>query len=101
MNNNFPESQVFFGAYFHQDWLMEHDTADQVIDDFLKSSDKEILISVRSELQTLISRGLNEMDLRALFLKELKCYYCYWNEWASGEVWLRHIERKLNEKLAD
>ncbi|MBK5375092.1 hypothetical protein JFT81_10675 [Pseudomonas sp. TH43] len=99
MNDDFPESQVFFGAYFHQDWLVEHDTADQVIEDFLRSSDKEILTLVSSELQTLISRELNEMDLRVLLLKELKCYYCYWNEWASGDVWLRHIESKLSENL--
>jgi hypothetical protein len=101
MNNDFPEAQDFFGSYFHQDWLVEHETADQVIDEFLRSSDKEVLGLVRSELQKLMSKNANEMDLRAFLLKEMHCYYCYWNEWASGEVWLRHIERKLNENLAD
>jgi hypothetical protein len=101
MNNDFPETQDFFGSYFHQDWLAEHDTADQVINDFLRSSDKDVLVSVHRELQTLISMHINEMDLRTFFLKELHCYYCYWNEWASGDVWLRHIERKLNENLTN
>lgn len=101
MNNDFPEAQDFFGAYFHQDWLLEHDTADQVIDEFLRDSDKKVLMLVRSELQTLMSKKLNEMDLRTFFLKELSCYYCYWNEWESGEAWLRHIERKLSENLAN
>ncbi|MFP6833207.1 hypothetical protein PS619_03955 [Pseudomonas fluorescens] len=101
MNNDFPEAQDFFGAYFHQDWLVEHDTADQVIDEFLRTADKEVLVLVRSELRALINSKLSEMQLRAFFLKELHCYYCYWHEWASGEVWLRHLERKLNEHLAD
>lgn len=101
MTNDFPEAKDFFGAYFHQDWPVEHDTADQVIDDFLRNSDKAVLILVRNELRALLSNKLNEIDLRAFFLKELHCYYCYWNEWASGEAWLRHIEKKLNENLAD
>ncbi|WP_166224779.1 contact-dependent growth inhibition system immunity protein [Pseudomonas atagonensis] len=101
MNNAFPEAQDFFGAYFHQDWLLEHDTADQVIDDFLRNSDKSVLILVHSELQTLLSKELSEMELREFFLKELNCYYCYWNDWKSGEEWLRHIERKLSVNLAD
>ncbi|MFJ4545254.1 contact-dependent growth inhibition system immunity protein [Pseudomonas sp. NPDC088885] len=99
MNNEFPETQDFFGSYFHQDWLTEHETADQVIDDFLKTSDKRILTLVRDELEVLLSRKLDEMALRSLFLKDLHCYYCYWNEWASGELWLLHIERKLKNHL--
>ncbi|MFH0024920.1 contact-dependent growth inhibition system immunity protein [Pseudomonas fluorescens] len=101
MKSDFPETRDFFGSYFHQDWLEEHDTADQVIDDFLSSSDQEILILFRSELQALLNLKIDEMNLRAFFFKEMHCYYCYWNEWTSGEIWLRHIEKKLNDSLAD
>jgi len=100
MNKDFPEIRDFFGAYFHQDWPVEHDTADQVIDEFLDASNNEILIQTSHELKTLLSKDLSETELRAYLLKELKCYYCYWNEWISGKAWLCVIEGKLNRKLA-
>ena len=34
MNKELPELHDFFGAYFHQDWTVEHGTAEQVIDAF-------------------------------------------------------------------
>ncbi|WP_123533148.1 contact-dependent growth inhibition system immunity protein [Pseudomonas fluorescens] len=99
MNQDFPEIHDFFGSYFHQDWREEHETADQVINDFLQASDKGTLRLVRNELQSLLLEKKDELSLRAYLLKELSCYYCYWNEGVTGELWLRQIAEKLDEKL--
>jgi hypothetical protein len=95
MNREFPELQDFFGAYFHQDWTVEHETAEQVVDAFLADSDIEDLKVVRQELNVLLGQGKDELMLREYLLKELSCYYCYWNVWGSGESWLRHIASRL------
>lgn len=100
MSKEFPEVQDFFGAYFHQDWTVEHDTADHVIDAFLIDSDPEDLLKVRQEIIALLEQRKDEAGLRQYLLHELSCYYCYWNEWESGETWLRHIVNKLDSHLA-
>jgi hypothetical protein len=95
MSRDFPELHDFFGAYFHQDWTVEYDTAEQVIDAFLADSDSEDLMTARQELDVLIGRKMDESVLREYLLTELSCYYCYWNVWESGEIWLRHIANRL------
>ena len=99
MSKEFPEVHDFFGAHFHQDWTVEHDTAEQVIDAFLIDSDPEDLRRVRQELDTLLELRKDEVGLREYLLKELRCYYCYWDAWESGEAWLRHIAGKLDSRL--
>ena len=71
-------------AYFHQDWNVEHETADQVIEAFLNEFASEDLKLVRQELNSLFGKGKNELALREFLLKELSCYYCYWNEWEAS-----------------
>ncbi|MEZ1318435.1 contact-dependent growth inhibition system immunity protein [Pseudomonas fluorescens] len=99
MNQEYPELHEFFGAYFHQDWTVEHDTAEQVIEYFSSHSDPADLTLVLQELGSLLKLRKSEMELRSYLLRELSCYYCYWNEWESGEVWLRHIASKLGHKF--
>ena len=98
MNKELPELHDFFGAYFHQDWTVEHGTAEQVIDAFLADADPGDLMLVRDELNFLLDQQKDEVELREYLLKELSCYYCYWNVWESGELWLRHIASKLGSK---
>jgi hypothetical protein len=95
MNRKFPELHQFLGAYFHQDWTVEHETAEQVVEAFLADSDPEDLVLVRREITALLDLGKNEFELRDYLLKELSCYYCYWNAWESGASWLCHIAKKL------
>ncbi|MHC8365960.1 contact-dependent growth inhibition system immunity protein [Pseudomonas sp. ZT5P21] len=99
MIREFSELHDFFGAYFHQDWTIEHESAEQVIDAFLADSAIEDLMVVCQELDFLLAKRKGEVELREYLLKELSCYYCYWNEWESGEAWLRHIAKKLSREI--
>jgi hypothetical protein len=65
---------------------------------FLADSSPEDLMLVREELNSLLDQRRDEVELREYLLKELSCYYCYWNVWESGELWLRHIASKLDSK---
>lgn len=99
MSREFPELHDFFRAYFHQDWTVEHDTAELVVDAFLDNSDSDDLMVVRAELNVLLDQRKDEVELRECLLQELSCYYCCWNAWESGETWLRHIAIRLACKL--
>ncbi|MCF5071669.1 hypothetical protein GIW70_26235 [Pseudomonas syringae] len=99
MNKEFPNLHDFFGAYFHQDWTAEHDTAEQVIESFRRESEQNDRLMVREELKKLLSQNIDEMTLRKYLLKELSCYFTYWNEWDSGKHWLQHIDEQLIEEL--
>ena len=100
-NDDLSELYQFLGAYFHQDWMCEFDLADEVVNSFVEDSDKLTMQQVLKEIEILLGSNLTENNLRDFLLKEMSCSYCYWNEWDSGEIWLRHIEKKLNDSLAD
>lgn len=95
----FTELHNFFGSYFHQDWIVEHETPEQVLDAFLTESHIEALILVRSELNALLAQKQDEPILRDYLLRNLSCYYCYWISWESGESWLRYIAKKFNSRI--
>ncbi|MBV4496783.1 hypothetical protein HU715_015610 [Pseudomonas sp. SWRI12] len=99
MNKELPELHDFFGAYFHQDWSAEHESAEQVLEAFLAESGVEILKTVQQELDVLLGKKENELELREYLLKELSCYYSYWNTWEVGKVWLRHIASRLSSRV--
>ncbi|WP_095196541.1 contact-dependent growth inhibition system immunity protein [Pseudomonas sp. Irchel 3A7] len=99
MNSEFPELHDFFGAYFHQDWTAEHQTSEQVIDAFLTDSGSLEVRNVRQELGLLLNQRMDEPLLKEFLLRELSCYYCYWNEWESGQSWLRHIFDRLKGEI--
>ncbi|CRM10426.1 hypothetical protein [Pseudomonas sp. 31 R 17] len=99
MNKQLTELQQFFGAYFHQDWVDEHATADEVIDKFLLDSSRDITITVKNEILELIDSYTNESNFLDNLLHEQYCYYYYPNEWASGLLWLNHIVKKFDTYL--
>jgi hypothetical protein len=99
MTHEFPELHDFFGAYFHQDWLIEHATPDNVIADFLQASDAEIVQLVCRELQLLLAQNKDELAMKDYLLRNLSCYYCYWNEWASGRAWLSYVLAALQDGI--
>lgn len=99
MKETLTELQQFLGAYFNQDWTEEYSTADEVIEAFLLESPIEIVTTVKEELLKLTGFHTNEHELQNHLLHEQYCYYHYLHEWASGELWLEHVTKKLDEHL--
>ena len=99
MNNQLTELQQFFGAYFHQDWIDEHATADEVIDAFLLDSSMDVIATVKKEILELIISYTNESSFLEKLLHEQYCYYYYPHEWASGPLWLSHVVSKFENYL--
>lgn len=77
MNQPLTELQQFFGAYFNQDWMEGHSSADDVIDSFLKNSSKDIIITVKQGILEMINSYTNESVPQEKPFQEQYCYYDY------------------------
>jgi hypothetical protein len=95
MNQDYPELQQFLAGYFNQDWVDDHESANEVIDLFISESSKETVIKVQLELDKLISIKNNEQELQDYLLTDIGCYYYYPNEWSDGKTWLQHVALAL------
>lgn len=98
MNEKFPQLHYFFGSYYNQDWTVEYDTPEQVLNAFVNESAASDRKLVRQELVILLERKMEESALKNYMLRDLSCYYCYWNDWESGGSWLQHIIDKLDSQ---
>ena len=55
-----PALQNFLSAYFHQDWAMEHDSADAVVTYYLGSEADAEIVAVRDDLAAVSAEELEE-----------------------------------------
>lgn len=99
MNEQLTELQQFFGAYFHQDWMEEHATADEVIDSFLLDSSKDTIMTVREEILQLAKSFTTESEFQQNLFYKQYCNYYYPNQWPSGLIWLNYIVEKFDHCL--
>ncbi|WP_124429834.1 contact-dependent growth inhibition system immunity protein [Pseudomonas sp. R2-37-08W] len=95
MNQDYPELQQFLAGYFNQDWIDDHDSANDVINFFRSESSDETLTTVQLELAKLISTPKTEQELQHYLLFDIGCYYYYPNEWNDGRTWLKHVASAL------
>ncbi len=98
-NDEFPRLHQFLGAYFHEDWMCESESADDIIRLYLSDSSDSAICSVKQEIAELSRLQISENELQDFLLKEIGCSYCYWHEWPSGKAWLSHILCLLGGKV--
>ena len=63
MNQDYPELQQFLACYFNQDWVDDHEKADDVIHYFISESSEDTLLEVQEELDKLMRSGKTEQEL--------------------------------------
>ncbi|WP_458375160.1 contact-dependent growth inhibition system immunity protein [Pseudomonas pergaminensis] len=91
MNQDFPKLQQFLAGYFNQDWVDDHESANDVIAFFISEADSDTTTKLQAELDRLIHSRKTEQELEIHLFKDIGCYYCYCNEWKDGRTWLKHI----------
>ncbi|KAF1032943.1 MAG: hypothetical protein GAK37_00263 [Pseudomonas sp.] len=99
MTEEFTELQQFLLAYFHQDWVDDHDNADEVICSFISDSSNETLTKVLKELDKLLLAEKTEQQLQDFLFFEIGCGYYYPSEWKNGKSWLMHVSTMLRLKV--
>ncbi|PLR63510.1 hypothetical protein QCBJ_10300 [Pseudomonas sp. QC2] len=98
MNQDYPELQQFLAGYFNQDWVYDHEKADDVIDFFISESSEDTILEVQAELDKLMRSGKTEQELEAYLFSDIGCYYYYLSEWPDGITWLRHVVSTLKSR---
>jgi CdiI immunity protein len=68
----FPQLRQFLGGYFHQDWVVEHATWEEVVDDFIADSPRHAVLECASELRDLLAAEFSDGEL-AIVLERLGC----------------------------
>ncbi|BDB19982.1 hypothetical protein cym2001_33470 [Pseudomonas sp. CYM-20-01] len=100
MNQYYPEPQQFFAGYFNQDWVDDHEKADDVIEFFVSDSSEDTILKVQTELDKLMRSGKTEQELEAYLFSDIGCYYYYRSEWPDGLTWLRHVVSTLKNRTS-
>ena len=82
----------FFGAYFHQDWVDEHASADEVVRLFVRDMDKapERVRETADAIDQLVASSPDEESLRTA-LDRYGCYYLPGADGLTYREWLRHV----------
>ncbi|QSX41389.1 contact-dependent growth inhibition system immunity protein [Shewanella cyperi] len=89
MPSSKAELSQFFGAYFHQDWVDEHSSWEQVAEHYAKDSGPLLTRLVASAVAKLSEAPISEKELSAQ-VQALGCYY--WPGTDEGyRSWLREL----------
>ena len=93
--SDYPTLQNFFSAYFHQDWMLEHDSAEAVVDAWREGEDDEYIARARDELDRLLSRDFDDAALGAA-VRGLGSEYDPTRNGTGWGDWLAGIQRRLH-----
>lgn len=92
--SSFPQLRQFLGGYFHQDWPVDHDRWEEVVDDFVAESPRSVVTDSASELGALLDQQLDDVELEAV-LEALGCSVDPSAFNLSAVDWLRAVARRL------
>ena len=94
LGDELPTLSQFFGAYFHQDWGLDSESPDHVVDEYLRENSRETVDKARRELGRLLEQSLSEKQLAC----EALALGRYYDPRADGiplREWLRTLETTL------
>ena len=85
----------FFGAYFHEDWVLEVDDWQRVVDSFVQDEQPspELLRALTQEINDLIAE-CTELDVEQLVTRTMGANYCPLPEFTYKE-WLAQVAARL------
>ncbi len=85
----------FFSAYFHQDWSIDHDTAEAVVAYYRESESEQTVAGAREQLSALLAQDLDEDEL-AEKVQSLGCEYDPTGDGGSYRDWLTGLAQSLS-----
>jgi CdiI immunity protein len=96
MINQLPHLTQFFSSYFHQDWLLEAESASEVVKNYCNTAPPASIEAVSAELKQLLEMPIAEPDLETFVLEELGCYYDPSSDDLTVREWLESVQKSLN-----
>lgn len=87
-SQNFPELAQFFGAYFHQDCLVDDPTDIAIVHRFVTNEPPEFVSAVHKELVALHAQEVNEDVLTRVITRDFGAFYNPRPSGLSYQQWL-------------
>lgn len=91
--------EQLFGAYFHQDWVVEHASWQAVAEQFVADSSAPLLEHVATKLRELSESPVSDHELGQA-VQAMGCYY-----WPGSELgyrsWLQQLAAHLQVAAAN
>jgi hypothetical protein len=75
MKPKFEHLVNFFGGCFHQDWDLDAQSCEEVLELFFRESPFDEVTNVVNELKELLAINLSDIKLRQILTEDLHCYY--------------------------
>ena len=83
----------FFGAYFHQDCMLEDPSWEAVVDRYINDSDQALIELTASGIDELLEKNTGVAALEKSMVSELGCYYLPARKHLLS--WLSEIKQRL------
>jgi hypothetical protein len=93
--SHLPQLRQFLGGYFHQDWPLDRDGWEEVVDDFVAESPRSVVGEAVTELRDLLADGLSDEDAEVL-LEGLGCNVNPSAFNLGAAEWLHALEARLS-----
>ena len=90
----------FFASYFHQDWMLDDATADDVVARFLAdiNHDATVRAQLAGAIRAFIARFTDDNALRDALYRELGAFYDPRADGLSGREWLQRVADQIEGK---
>lgn len=90
----------FTGVFLSYDWPEDWGSEPAAVDGFARD-DPEMARLLIKEIDEILAGIPSEAELNRLVYDQYYLGYLVESEWPSIAVWLRDVQRRLTEKLAD
>jgi hypothetical protein len=92
MSSAHPEELLdFFGAYFHEDWTLDDETPDLVLERYIRDATPTETARVANAIDAFAAAIADDSKLDEALFKELGCYYLSSADRQSTRAWLEHV----------
>jgi hypothetical protein len=88
MSRRFTALQDFFLGYFHPDWRLDASSRGDVVKEFLKTAEQEVVRATARDLRDLLDLSMSEEQLHDTMLREYSLFYDPWRDGISMREWL-------------
>lgn len=89
------ELEHLIGCYFHEDWIEDGDTPDEILHLYLWDNYLEVIHALIIEIDELLAGPMTEQQISELISVKYYCCYNFRSDWPSAREWLKHVRKYL------
>ncbi|MHA6893540.1 contact-dependent growth inhibition system immunity protein [Ralstonia pseudosolanacearum] len=94
-NEKLSVLKQLLGCYFHQDWMDEFNSDEDVLRAISISEPKEAILAGVAEIDDLLVAQISEVDLKIILTETVGCYFDPGSERLTYQQWLMRVRQKL------